>query len=206
MHGGAPKWGRDGGLRRCSAWRAMRSGPPAETARGLWSWAEAAVNSVEPKAAGRMEDNCEKPVVFLVEYLDGFRAATLLLPGHLQGFGYAARVSGRVSAIGFNRQGESHQPFTYLGLNVQEMFLTGPAAISRGAHAAGHWRTGSADGIAVPRPRTGGDAPPRCRVHALREGAHPAKHFLGPIAWAALQLEDAVVAPGVQVHLLHRGA
>lgn len=94
---------------------------------GVWSreLATAAVDNIEPKATGRMEDNCANPVVFLVEYLDGFRAATLLLPGHLQGFGYAARFNGSVSATGLNRQAERHQPFTYLGLNVQEMFLTG---------------------------------------------------------------------------------
>jgi hypothetical protein len=94
---------------------------------GAWSQelAEAAVDSVEPKAAGRMEDNCANPTAFLVEYLDGFRAATLLLPGHLRGFGYGARIGGDISATGLNRQADPHQPFSYLGLNVERMFLTG---------------------------------------------------------------------------------
>ena len=94
---------------------------------GAWpqALAEAAVDAVEPKETGRMEDNCANPVVFLVEYIDGFRAATLLLPGHLRGFGYAARVDGKISATGLNRQAYPHQPFSYLGLNIQQMFLTG---------------------------------------------------------------------------------
>ncbi len=94
---------------------------------GTWSreLAMAAEARVEPKKAGPMEENCRNPVVFLLEYVDGFRAATLMLPGHLRGFGYAARVNGHVKSTGFNRQGDPHQPFSYLGLNIQEMFLTG---------------------------------------------------------------------------------
>jgi hypothetical protein len=94
---------------------------------GAWprELAEAAVDNIEPKADGRMEDNCSNPAVFLIEYLDGFRAATLLLPGHLRGFGYAARVDGEILATGLNRQADRHQPFSYLGLNIERMFLTG---------------------------------------------------------------------------------
>ena len=94
---------------------------------GDWSreLAEAAVNRVQAKSAGRMEDNCANPAVFLLEYADGLRAAVLLLPGHLRGFGYAARADGAVVSTGLNPDADRHQPFSYLGLNVQEMFLTG---------------------------------------------------------------------------------
>ena len=94
-----------------------------------WTWpihlAEAAEALVEPERAGPMQANCQNPVVFLLEYRDGLRAATLMIPGHLEGFGYAARVNGKVESTGFNRSGDRHQPFSYLGLNIQEMFLTG---------------------------------------------------------------------------------
>ena len=46
-------------------------GVPAETAEG----------PIPLRAEGRMEDNCQAPVVFILEYADGLRAATLLLPG-----------------------------------------------------------------------------------------------------------------------------
>ena len=72
-----------------------------------------------------MESACPSPKVFLIEYRDGLRAATLMLPGHLGGFGYAARVDSEVEATGLNRVADSQQPFSYLGLNVQQMFLTG---------------------------------------------------------------------------------
>ena len=95
--------------------------------KGLWSreLAEAADARIALKEPGRMEDNCENPIVFLLEYVDGFRAAVLLLPGHLRGFGYASRIDGQVESTELNPGGHFRQPFTYLGLNVQEMFLTG---------------------------------------------------------------------------------
>jgi hypothetical protein len=95
--------------------------------KGLWSreLAAAADARIALKKPGRMEDNCENPILFLLEYVDGFKAATLLLPGHLQAFGYAARVNGRIESTELNPGDDLRQPFTYLGLNVQEMFLTG---------------------------------------------------------------------------------
>ena len=93
----------------------------------VWSreLAEAAVDRVQPKAAGRMEDNCTNPAAFLLDYSDGLRATVLLLPGHLRGFGYAARANEAIVSTGLNPGADRHQPFSYLGLNVQEMFLTG---------------------------------------------------------------------------------
>ena len=100
--------------------------------KGVWSreLAEAAEALVEPKKAGRMEENCESPAIFILEYADGLRAYTLVLPEHLQGWGYAARVNGQVEATGLNPAGLDPEAgldhaFTYLALNIQEMFLTG---------------------------------------------------------------------------------
>ncbi len=94
---------------------------------GLWSreLADAAESCVESRSPGPMESACPSPKVFLIEYRDGLRAAALMLPGHLGGFGYAARVDSEVEATGLNRVADSQQPFSYLGLNVQQMFLTG---------------------------------------------------------------------------------
>ena len=99
----------------------------AAGADGIWprTLADAAEACIGPREAGRMEENCENPAVFLLEYVDGFHAATLMLDGHLRGFGYAARVNGRMESTGFNQQDSRHQPFSYLGLNIQQMFLTG---------------------------------------------------------------------------------
>jgi hypothetical protein len=72
-----------------------------------------------------MEKNCNNPVVFLIEYADGMRGSTLLLPGHLYGFGYAATVNHNIQSTGFIRTGDQQEPFAYQGLNIQKMFLTG---------------------------------------------------------------------------------
>ena len=94
---------------------------------GLWSkeLAAAAEARIETRMPGRMEENCKNPALFLLEYQDGLRAASLILPGHVQGFGYAARVSGNIVSTGFGDHRDYNQTFGYLGLNIQEMFLTG---------------------------------------------------------------------------------
>ena len=100
---------------------------------GRWSreLAEAGVEVVhkEGEVDGSLEELWDKPVVFLVEYVDGLRAAVLHLDsytGYIRGRSYAARVEGRVQATGFHAHREDPLPhFSYLGLNIQEMFLTG---------------------------------------------------------------------------------
>ena len=94
---------------------------------GRWSreLAEAALEPVHKGRAGSMEEGCEEPVVLLLEYNDGFRAAMLLLKGYISEYGYAARVAGRVQATAMNTCGSPHPSFSYQCLNIQEMFLTG---------------------------------------------------------------------------------
>ena len=100
---------------------------------GRWSreLAEAAVAVVhkEEEAEGSLEELWDKPVVFLVEYVDGLRAAVLHLDsytGYIRGRSYAARVGGQVQATGLHAHRDDPLPhFSYLGLNIQEMFLSG---------------------------------------------------------------------------------
>jgi len=64
----------------------------------------------------------------LLEYADGLQAATLMangFKGGMQGWGYAARVAGETEACEFYLHGDPHPHFTYLSLNIQQMFLTG---------------------------------------------------------------------------------
>lgn len=96
--------------------------------QGLWSraLAEAACERIEKRPEGRMEDHCQNPAVFILEYRDGLRAATLMLNGYVTDMAYAARVRGEVQATGFCLQhGPPHAHFSYLGLNIEEMFVTG---------------------------------------------------------------------------------
>ena len=95
--------------------------------QGLWSreLAAAAEEHIKPRTPGRMEDNCENPALFLLEYADGLRAASLILNGHLSGWGYAGRSGGEVQGMEVFLHGDPHPHFVYMGLNIQEMFLTG---------------------------------------------------------------------------------
>ena len=93
---------------------------------GLWSrdLAAAAVKEGGTKG-GNMEEKCENPAAFLIEYNDGFKATVLQLNGFAREWVYAARVDGQVQTTELTRWSDPHPSFSYLGLNIQEMFLTG---------------------------------------------------------------------------------
>ena len=93
---------------------------------GLWSRElAAAASAVGDTAEGNMEEQCGAPAVFLIEYADGFRASVLHLNGYVREWSYAARVDGQVEATGFRAYGPPYPHFSYLSLNIQEMFITG---------------------------------------------------------------------------------
>ena len=97
-------------------------------AAGLWSYdlAAAACAAIEKRPAGTMEEHCPNPAVFLVEYRDGFRGAALMLSGYVEDLAYAARVNGEILATEFYlAPGPPHAHFSYLSLNMEEMFVTG---------------------------------------------------------------------------------
>ena len=95
--------------------------------KGLWSaeLAMAACDAIQKKPEGQMEEHVKDPAVFLVEYADGLKTATLMLSGYVSDFSYAARVDGQVQGVEFYLQNEgpfSH--FGYLCRNVQDFFRT----------------------------------------------------------------------------------
>ena len=93
---------------------------------GLWSQslANAAANAANTES-GPMDEACEHPIAFLLEYRDGFRATVLQLNGFIkEEWSYAARTSGRIEATAIRLPGPPHPHFSYLGLNIQEMFLS----------------------------------------------------------------------------------
>ena len=105
-----------------------------DTEGELWSreLAEAACAEIADKPEGAMEDHCQNPALFAVEYRYGLRAAVLMLNGYIHDLAYAARVGGRVEACEFYAQGHggpkgAYAHFSYLSLNIEEMFLSGQA-------------------------------------------------------------------------------
>ena len=94
---------------------------------GRWSreLVDAACSHIEGKKEGAMEAHCTSPAAFLIEYADGLRTATLMLNGYISGWGYAGRVNGKVQGMRVLLSDDPHPHFSYLSLNIQEMFLTG---------------------------------------------------------------------------------
>jgi len=95
--------------------------------RGLWSGdlVDAVCVVFEDKPDGSIEGCCRNIAAFVIEYADGFRATTLMLDGYTRNWGYACRVYGQVQATRVLTAGPPYPHFSYLGLNIQELFLTG---------------------------------------------------------------------------------
>ncbi len=85
----------------------------------------AAVAHIEAKEDGDVREHCENPAVFLLEYADGLKAATLMLNGYTRGWGFAARRNGEIENMRVFLPDNPHAHFSYLSLNIQQMFLTG---------------------------------------------------------------------------------
>ena len=72
----------------------------------------------------------EDPHVFLVEYRDGLKGSALMLGdnGYISGFSYAQRRGESIDAMEYHTDsGPSIALFSYLGLNIEDFFLTGTA-------------------------------------------------------------------------------
>jgi hypothetical protein len=84
--------------------------------------------SIKP---GRLEDNVKQPVVFVLEYVDGMRAAAYMLEGQVKAWSFAAKLkSSSELASTFFEQGDKpgSRPFPHFdGLVhcMEEMFITG---------------------------------------------------------------------------------
>ena len=97
---------------------------------GLWSrpLAEAACATIEDKPATAFETLFPQPALFLIEYRDGLRGAVLMCAGTdtvLKTFAYAARVDDQIQATEVYLGDNPFPHFSYLSLNVEEMFVTG---------------------------------------------------------------------------------
>ena len=100
-------------------WNAAKSGE--------WSLdlAEAACAQIENRPETSIIEGCPNPTLFLIEHRDGFRSAVLMLNGYVTDFAYAAQQDNEILATEFYLQnGTPHAHFSYLSLNIEEMFVT----------------------------------------------------------------------------------
>jgi hypothetical protein len=99
---------------------------------GRWSapLLNAALATSPDLKPGRPEDNCKKPVLFLLEYRDGFRAANYMLNGQLSSFAFAGKLKGRPDPVathfGFTaKDGRPLPHFDGLVYCIEKFFVTG---------------------------------------------------------------------------------
>ncbi|MFN8491067.1 MAG: hypothetical protein U0350_25960 [Caldilineaceae bacterium] len=105
-----------------TVWRA------AEAGRWSRELAEAASRAIQGKTTEQLELLFPKPGLFLIEYQDGTKGAVLMRligAGDLEKFAYAARVHNQVQATEVYLHDNPFPHFSYLSLNVEEMFITG---------------------------------------------------------------------------------
>lgn len=97
---------------------------------GAWSWdlADAALAAVADGPPALDPDQVEDPLVYLVRYRDGTRGAVLMLgdSGYVSTFSYAERCGALKTALAYDMEkGPAHAIFGYLGLNIEDFFLSG---------------------------------------------------------------------------------
>jgi hypothetical protein len=94
--------------------------------QGRWSGelAQAVFELIEDKKEDPIEEQCREPAAFVIEYADGLRATTLMLDDYTHSWGYACRTDGQAQVMRVLTPGAPYAHFSYLSLNIQEMFLT----------------------------------------------------------------------------------
>ena len=103
-----------------------------------WSWelAERALAAIEG-GPGKLEpQRVPDPLVYLIDYRDGLKAAILMLgdSGYVSKFAFAGRSGRKVDAIEYHTStGPSNGAFSYLALNIEDFLLSGqpPSPLER---------------------------------------------------------------------------
>ena len=92
----------------------------------ILSLAEVACEQIENRPAKSIQEGCPNPTLFLIEHRDGLQSAVLMLNGYVTDFAYAGKIGDNIEVTEFYLQnGRPYAHFSYLSLNIEEMFLTG---------------------------------------------------------------------------------
>ena len=128
VSGGAAAGRRNGGSVRSNVCPAMRFGVLRMRDGGRLN--SLAMHSVRLRdGPGHLDPSqVEDPHVFLIEYCDGLKGAALMLGdnGYVRKFAYAAERDSVIDAMEYHTDsGATHAVFSYMGLNIEDFFLTG---------------------------------------------------------------------------------
>ena len=92
------------------------------------SLANAALSQIDG-GPGKLDiDRVTDPHVFLIEYVDGLQAAVLMLGdnGFVRKFSYAQQRGTAIDSLEYHvDSGPTHAAFGYLGLNIEDFFISG---------------------------------------------------------------------------------
>jgi hypothetical protein len=107
----------------------------------VWRWTDSnpwaahllneAILRTETPTPGNLRDNVKKPVLFLVEYRNGLRAAVYLLNGHVAQAGFAATLRERQKPVSTEVWLQPWRPFSHFSALVhyiEQMIVTGRTA------------------------------------------------------------------------------
>lgn len=107
----------------------------------VWNWTDANAWSVrlldealkrsETRKPGSMRENVKQPVLFLLDYRDGMKAAVYMLNGHSQDACFAATIRGKsepVSTLVWLQSGRYYAHFSALTNYIEQMMVTGKPA------------------------------------------------------------------------------
>ncbi len=113
----------------------MTCGGLATRVHGSLPLANAALSRIEGGPASLDPKQVDDPHLFLIEYVDGLKAAVLMLgDGYVRKFAYAQQRGATVDSLEYHTaSGPAHAAFGYLGLNVEDFFVSGipPSPVER---------------------------------------------------------------------------
>lgn len=142
---------------------------------GRWSiaLANAALNTIEDGPHPLDRTQVDDPHVFLIEYVDGLKAAVLMLgETYVKKFAYAEQRSGTMSALEYHSaSGPAHGVFGYLAANIEDFFISGvqPSPVERT-----YLTTGILEAALISRSQGGKKIPtPHLSEIGYQQSGHP---------------------------------
>jgi hypothetical protein len=103
------------------AWEAAEAGKWDRALLG------AALDKVPVKGKGKLEEEDREPLVYLIEYRDGLRAAAYVSPRHCQEYAFAGRAKGKPEALAcwYDLPKPQRDHFSFLVQAVARMMISG---------------------------------------------------------------------------------
>lgn len=109
-------------------------GPDVWTWTNQTAWAgellEAALERSATRQEGTPRDNVDEPIVFLLDYRNGLRAAVYILNGHIRDAVFSASLTGQeepLSTLFWLQSGRPYSHFSNLTFQIEEMIVNGKA-------------------------------------------------------------------------------